>query len=661
MQANSVESETDLIGGAVAWLRERVPEGWEVERVGPDGNTPPEGNLGDDAVLYIRSPNRAIGTLAVQARPSLEPREAAQLLPSLAQTLRSLAGSTPVLVVAPWLSERTRRLLVEQELNYIDLTGNARLSLSSPGLFISADGANRNPAPRPRGRALVRGPRAARLIRLLADVRPPYGVSELARAADLTPGYVSRLLDTLDSEALLARSRRGVVDQVDFVPLLRRWTESYDVLHTNRAFAFLAPNGAADIVQRLAGDARDERYLITGSFAAVRMAPVAAPALLLVYSDDPASLARKLGLLPADEGANVVLLAPFDPVIWKRSNRENGLRYVCPSQVAADCLSGTGRMPVEAEALLEWLPANERAWRWGSLSQSPGERAVSEPASPAAVDPLYVAARSVLIDALTALQPHGLSVIVAGAQAIYLHTGGANLAIAPYTTDGDLALNPAKLANAPTLEAAMRSANFQLSTEPGIWLATARVAEEDVRIPVDLIVPEGVATGAGRRDARLQGQGQRVARRARGLEGALVDHSPLTIRALNSDDQRSIQAEVAGPAALLVAKLHKLHERVESRRAARIDDKDAADILRIMQTTDPTDIMDTFATLIRDPIAGEPTTTALTYLEALFGTRGCPGIAMAQRALRTAMPPERIQALCVGYTAAIRERRLVER
>jgi hypothetical protein len=171
----------------------------------------------------------------------------------------------------------------------------------------------------------VRGPRAARLIRLLADVRPPYGVSELARAADLTPGYVSRLLDTLDSEALIARSRRGAVEQVDFVALLRRWSESYDVLQTNRAFAFLAPNGAADAVQRLAAGASNNRYLITGSFAAVRMAPVAAPALLLTYSDDPALLARELSLLPADEGANVVLLAPFDPVVWERSTNEESL------------------------------------------------------------------------------------------------------------------------------------------------------------------------------------------------------------------------------------------------------------------------------------------------------------------------------------------------
>jgi len=57
-------------------------------------------------------------------------------------------------------------------------------------------------------------------------------------------------------------------------------------------------------------------------------------------------------------------------------------------------------------------------------------------------DSRYVAARRVLLDALFALAPHGKAVIVVGAQAVYLRTGDANLAIAPYTTDGDLVINP---------------------------------------------------------------------------------------------------------------------------------------------------------------------------------------------------------------------------
>ena len=42
-------------------------------------------------------------------------------------------------------------------------------------------------------------------------------------------------------------------------------------------------------------------------------------------------------------------------------------------------------------------------------------------------DPLYVAARGVLLDALQALGEQREALILAGAQAIYIHTGAAEL------------------------------------------------------------------------------------------------------------------------------------------------------------------------------------------------------------------------------------------
>jgi hypothetical protein len=58
------------------------------------------------------------------------------------------------------------------------------------------------------------------------------------------------------------------------------------------------------------------------------------------------------------------------------------------------------------------------------------------------VDPIYVEARRVLLDALVALAPHRQAFVVAGAQAVYLRAGESELALAPYATDGDLALDP---------------------------------------------------------------------------------------------------------------------------------------------------------------------------------------------------------------------------
>lgn len=277
----------------------------------------------------------------------------------------------------------------------------------------------------------------------------------------------------------------------------------------------------------------------------------------------------------------------------------------------------------------------------------------------AVFDSRYVAARGVLLDALFALAPHGKAVIVVGAQAVYLRTGEANLAIAPYTTVGDLAINPSLLGDDPLLSQAMLDANFTLMMrpegheEPGIWIEPADVNGVIELIPIDLIVPHAVTPSGGRRAARLGIHGNRAARSAVGLEAALIDHSPMVIGALDSNDPRSITVEVAGASALLVAKAHKIYDRVASGREDRLDDKDASDVVRIMQTTDPDGIGETLSDLLFDPMAGDATRSAIEYLTQLFGRRGQSGIQMAGRALQLVMDYDTVEVICTSYVAAL--------
>lgn len=367
MLANTSYLEASLVDRFVAWLRERLPETWQVES--PAHQASGSGDVQQmDNVVSLRTRNGLGALLAVEASTSFEPREISRLLPGFASSLRAISGNVPLVVVAPWLSPRSQELLAEQQINYLDLTGNALIKLDSPALFIQSAGAARNPHPRARGAAGLSGPKAARLIRLLADFRPPYGVRELARSAELTPGYVSRLLDTLDRDAIVQRGRRGSVADVDVQALLRAWADTYDVLRTNDAVPMLARNGAADALRRLS---TIEGTAVTGAFAAARLAPIAAPMLLLAYCTDVERTGQQLGLLPTDEAANVVLLRPFDHVVWARSSRVDAITYCAPSQVAVDCLTGNGRMPAEGEALLRWMTEDQSRWRAASLQQAP--------------------------------------------------------------------------------------------------------------------------------------------------------------------------------------------------------------------------------------------------------------------------------------------------
>ncbi|HMI80392.1 MAG TPA: hypothetical protein VK480_01265 [Solirubrobacterales bacterium] len=279
-----------------------------------------------------------------------------------------MSGNVPLLIVAPWISRRTQDLLVEQGVNYLDQTGNALIKLSNPAVYIESRGSTRNPDPKGRGTIRLRGPKAGRLIRTLVDVKPPYTLKDLAQATDLAAGYISRTLDALNEEALIRRAPRGPVESVDVPALLRRWASSYDVFKSNQSTMFIAAEGLDSLLETMRAEVdKGAQIVITGSVAAARLAPIASPALLLAYTPEPELLARRLRLLPADEGANVGLLWPYDPVAFRRTSWAEGLQLAAPSQVAVDCLTGNGRMPSEGEAVLSWMEGNEGEWRSDSL------------------------------------------------------------------------------------------------------------------------------------------------------------------------------------------------------------------------------------------------------------------------------------------------------
>lgn len=275
------------------------------------------------------------------------------------------------------------------------------------------------------------------------------------------------------------------------------------------------------------------------------------------------------------------------------------------------------------------------------------------------IDEEYVEARRVLLDALEALGPHRAAVVVAGAQAIYLRAGAGVLPISDYTTDADLALDPSHLAPEPELEALLKRAGFDHverngALEPGAWKTDGTVRGSPIRVDLDLIVPRGSSDG-GRRSVDLGPHGTRVARRSRGLEAALVDNRAMPISALNQADSRSFTARIAGLPALLIAKSYKLTDRLRIGRRDRISNKDAADVIRIMQAMPPNEMAGNLRQLLRHPIAGESTAEGLTHYNRLFARRGAPGIQMATKGLEQAMPEETVQALCLAYSERMNE------
>lgn len=352
---NTAISSNTIVRAGIDRLAARLPPGWSVAESRLPGARQAPPNV--DAVLRVRGPESSAGRLFVQAKQQLEPKDVALLANALPRPDPKL----PVLIISPFLTARTQETLKAKGFGYADLTGNVRLVLSSPGLFVETRGADKNPEPIVRERRSLKGGKAGRVVRALCDFRPPQGLRELARRAGVNAGYASRIIDFLDREALVVRKRRGPITAVDWPALLRRWAQDYSPFQRSRVSWYLAARGLGNATERLRSLAM--RYSVSGSWAAAQFAPVAPTRILLCYADDVPKLAAELELRPADAGSNVALVAPADPVVYERTLRRKGITVTAPSQVAVDLMTSPGRGPNEAEALIEWMREHEDAWR----------------------------------------------------------------------------------------------------------------------------------------------------------------------------------------------------------------------------------------------------------------------------------------------------------
>lgn len=318
------------------------------------------GDTRADAIVVVTAPDGSSGEFLVELKPRVSAREATKIAEALSRPSRGADRRTAILFTR-YASRLAQQRLREAGVSYLDLTGNGWITLDRPAIFIEREGADADPDPPRRGVQSLKGAKAARIARALCDWRPPVGVRELARRTETNAGYVTRVLSLLEDEDVIVRASTGEVADVRWRDLLLRWSEDYSVTGTNRAVSSLAPRGLSQLQGRLTRF--EGSYAITGSFAVPPEARVAPGRLLSCYVSSIEMAADRLDVRPTEAGANVLLLEPFDKLAFERTRSEGGLTTVALSQCVVDLLTGTGREPAQADALMTWMAEHEDAWR----------------------------------------------------------------------------------------------------------------------------------------------------------------------------------------------------------------------------------------------------------------------------------------------------------
>lgn len=364
----------NMLDQALSKLRTLLGAGWDVVELPPADDSRPDEDSAFDARVQVSPPDRQspYTELLISLNDQISPRDVATGIGRVANALRQAQSRQTVFVVAPWLSPRTRQALQDRDIGYLDLTGNASLSITFPSIRLYTEGASRAPktshSSASKRNVTLSGPRAGRIVRFLTDFAPPYRANEIAHTAAVSPTWVSRLLGQLEDELLIRRDSHGITE-VNWPELLRARGHSYELIKHNPAVGMVAPNGIQAVLDTLRvlppPNYGKPRIAVTGPYASRAFAPVAAGGQLMLYVDPqpPETWGDELGLLRVEEGAEVLLLQAHDDVVFERTRLVDGIAHVALSQLVLDGLAGPGRMPAEAEAVLKAMITGETAWR----------------------------------------------------------------------------------------------------------------------------------------------------------------------------------------------------------------------------------------------------------------------------------------------------------
>lgn len=363
MDDKAPQSTQQVLRRCAQVLLAALPSGWEFAEL----DEVPLGTRLVDAIFTLTDPTGNSIQFVVEAKRSVERRDLGRIQERLDKYIQQLNGRAQGLVVARYLSPQVRAALEEVQLAYIDSTGNMRIAVEQPTIFVSVRVTDKDPWRQPgRPRGTLKGEPAARVVRTLADYTGPLFISDILKFSGASTGPTYRVRDYLMEEGLLKRNQANSAYLVpDWQKLLREWAGDYAIAGLNTTRSYIAPRGIESLRSQ-ATSITGFRYAVTGSVAASEWAPYSPARAAMIYVENTERAAESLDLRPTDVGQNIILIEPKSPdsIVFENTRMTtDGITLASPSQVVVDLLTGPGRNPAEGEALMRWMAANEKAWR----------------------------------------------------------------------------------------------------------------------------------------------------------------------------------------------------------------------------------------------------------------------------------------------------------
>jgi hypothetical protein len=290
--------------------------------------------------------------LVVEVSSLGQPRQIRAAVTRLSEIRREMPAAYPV-AAAVYIGPQSARILKDNNLGYVDLSGNCHLAFDN--VLIEKEG-KRNLRPSTRPLRSLFAPRATRVVRaLLAEPARAWRLEELAKAADVSLGHSHNVVKRLEDLRWLARDDGQRIHLSKPADLLEGWCESYSY-RLNEMTSYFAPERLTrkfmgELARAAVAEGRRYAFTLNAGAALVASQP-RVPAIHCYLEGDPAPVAARLGLRRTAEADGALhLLVPYDSGVFYGVLEKAGLVVVSLPQLYADLKSYERRGSEQADHL----------------------------------------------------------------------------------------------------------------------------------------------------------------------------------------------------------------------------------------------------------------------------------------------------------------------
>lgn len=267
--------------------------------------------------------------------------------------LKEIQKDLVPLVAVPFMGEVGRKICKEENVSWIDLSGNA--DITAPGLRIMIDGKPNRFKSKGRPQNAF-APKSARIARwLLINSGKLFRQIDIAKETAMEEGFTSRIISRLETDGLVARRDDGLIRVPDPDLLLDAWRENYDFSKHHIIRGHIPVRSSDEILKTLSGlfSKNNIKYSATGLSAAWLYTKFTGFRVNTFYLEfkPSADFLSLIGFREESQGANTWLVIPKDEGVFHGTKERDGICCVHPVQVYMDLWGQPERAKEAAEQL----------------------------------------------------------------------------------------------------------------------------------------------------------------------------------------------------------------------------------------------------------------------------------------------------------------------